>query len=198
MDIESIYRTIDNSTDKFQRVFRIVTVTSLSSIIKSRVILLTCYWPAADRRWLLHRPGRRSTEESTSFRQKRVALVVLTATTDLAAEARRRRRSRGASTLLRLHPHPLRFHLSTSSLLFLSVYLMMWWRVWSIHDRALSSSGLNTPFSFFYCVPFFVFSFASSRCFLFFLFLMLSYTNVDMLALRDIIVTTPCVARRKE
>lgn len=34
--------------------------------------------------------------------------------------------------------------------------------------------------------------------FFFFLFLMLSYTNVDMLALRDIIVTTPCVARRKE
>lgn len=30
------------------------------------------------------------------------------------------------------------------------------------------------------------------------LLLMLSYTNVDMLALRDIIVTTPCVARRKE
>lgn len=117
---------------------------------------------AADRRWLLHRPGRRSTEESTSFRQKRVALVVLTATTDLAAEARRRRRSRGASTLLRLHPHPLRFHLSTSSLLFLSAYLMMWWRVWSIHDRALSSSGLNTPFFVLLCVPFFVFPFASS------------------------------------
>ena len=85
---------------------------------------MTCYWPAADRKWLLHRPGRRSTKESTSFRQKRVALVVLTATTDLAAETRRRRRSWGASTLLRLHPHPLRFHLSTSSLFFLSAYLI--------------------------------------------------------------------------
>lgn len=94
---------------------------------------LTYYWPAADRRWLLHRPGRRSTVESTSFRQKRVALVVLTATTDLAAEARRRRRSWGASTLLRLHPHPLSFHLSTSSLLFLSAYLMtMCWLIWSV------------------------------------------------------------------
>lgn len=97
---------------------------------------LTCYWPAADRRWLLHRPGRRSTVESTSFRQKRVALVVLTATTDLAAEARRRRRSWGASTLLRLHPHPLSFHLSTSSLLFLSAYLMtMCWPIWSEVSR---------------------------------------------------------------
>lgn len=66
------------------------------------------YWPAMDRRWLLHRPRWRSDEESTSFRQKRIALVILTSATDLASEARRRRCPRSASSLLRLHPHPWR------------------------------------------------------------------------------------------
>ena len=65
--------------------------------------------------WSLHHiPGRWSAHESATLRQKRVALVKLTTTSNLTAEAGGGGCSGCATSLLVLHPHPLPLPLRSS------------------------------------------------------------------------------------